>query len=70
MSASAVCDSGPLTHLWQIELWPVFGTFERIFIAEQVQEEVSSFVDLQHFGSLCGLQKSFLQELCATVDCK
>ncbi len=43
---SAVCDSGPLTHLWQIGAWTVFGTFEAIYIADQVAQEVREHVML------------------------
>lgn len=42
----AVVDSGPLTHLWQIDLWSTFGTFEMLHIAEQVVDEVAGHVDL------------------------
>ncbi|GIV80187.1 MAG: hypothetical protein KatS3mg050_4581 [Litorilinea sp.] len=49
---SAVCDSGPLTHLWQIKMWPVFGTFETLHVAEQVSLEVSGHLDLDRMTDL------------------
>lgn len=50
----AVCDSGPLTHLWQIDLWSVFGTFEVLHIAEQVAQEVREHVTLDRMKELAG----------------
>ncbi len=51
---SAVCDSGPFTHLWQIDMWPVFGTFEMLHIAEQVAQEVREHVVLDRMKDLAG----------------
>ncbi len=50
----AVCDSGPLTHLWQIDMWSVFGTFGTLHIAEQVAQEVREHVVLNRMKDLAG----------------
>ena len=50
----AVCDSGPLTHLWQIGLWPALGTFQTLHIAEQVAHEVREHVALDRLEELAG----------------
>ena len=51
---SAVCDSGPLTHLWQIGLWSVFGTFWAFHIAAQVAREVHEHVVLDRMKEFAG----------------
>lgn len=53
-----VCDSGPLTHLWQIDVWAAFSAFETIHIPEQVAKEVEQHVDL----------KQLCQRATCTVD--
>jgi predicted nucleic acid-binding protein len=50
----AVCDAGPLTHLWQIRLWAAFRAFSVIHVSEQVAEEVRQHIDLQSFESSTG----------------
>lgn len=50
----AVCNSGPLTHLWQIGLWPALGTFQTLHIAEQVAHEVRGHVALDRLEELAG----------------
>ncbi len=54
--SQAVCDSGPLTHLWQVDAWHTFGTFERIHLAQQVVEEVQAHVGLARLPALAGCQ--------------
>lgn len=50
----ATCDSGPLTHLWQIDLWAALGTFSSVHIPELVANEVASHVELGRFEELVG----------------
>jgi predicted nucleic acid-binding protein len=48
----AVCDSGPLTHLWQIELWQVFSTFQALHLTARVAQEVREHVPLEQMTTL------------------
>lgn len=51
---SAVCDSGPLTHLWQIGVWSAFGTLEAIHVAAVVVQEIREHVALDQLEILVG----------------
>lgn len=55
----AVCDSGPLTHLWQIDLWSAFGTLQEIHIPEPVADEVAGHVILDEFSEIAGIQPNY-----------
>lgn len=50
----AVCDSGPLTHLWQIGQWPAFRTFDAVHVSKQVAAEVERHVPLAQMTALAG----------------
>lgn len=51
---SVVCDSGPLTHLWQIGQWQTFVTFDIIHVAAQVAAEVEHHVSLIQMTDFAG----------------
>lgn len=52
----AVCDSGPLTHLWQIDAWHTLGVFETIHVAAQVRREIQRHVPLERLETIAGCQ--------------
>lgn len=49
-----VCDSGPLTHLWQIGQWQTFRTFDTLHVAAQVSVEVERHVPLVEMKANAG----------------
>jgi len=51
-----VCDTGPLTHLWQIDLWPAFAVFDEIHLPVQVANEIQQHVDLDQLKNFTQLQ--------------
>ncbi len=51
-----ICDSGPLTHLWQIGLWPAFEIFNETHLPVQVANEVQQHVDLDQLKNFTRLQ--------------
>jgi len=50
----AVCDSGPLTHLWQINLWQSLGTFQALHLAARVTQEIREHVPLEQLETQTG----------------
>jgi predicted nucleic acid-binding protein len=51
-----VCDTGPLTHLWQVDLWPAFEVFDETHLPVQVANEVQQHVDLDQLKHFTRLQ--------------
>ena len=49
-----VCNSGPLTHLWQVELWSAFQAFSEIYLPDRVRLEVEAHVPLAEFLNIAG----------------
>ena len=47
-----VCNSGPLTHLWQVKLWPAFQAFSEIYVPDLVMQEVETHVPLAEFMTI------------------
>lgn len=55
---TVVCDSGPLTHLWQVGEWRAFGTFTAVHIPQQVAQEVRLHVSLDEGERQIGFEIS------------
>lgn len=53
-----VCDSGPLTHLWQIGQWQAFSTLDAIHVPAQVAQEVAQHVSLAQMTAAAGCEAS------------
>ena len=50
----AVCDSGPITHLWQIQQWTAFAALDELHAARLVIDEVRSHVPMEQFAAYAG----------------
>ncbi|MFN8489738.1 MAG: hypothetical protein U0350_19290 [Caldilineaceae bacterium] len=46
----AICDSGPLTHLWQIGLWSALKLFSTIHLSTQVAQETRNHVPIERLA--------------------
>ncbi len=55
---SAVSDSGPLTHLWQIGQWQAFRTFKALYVSAPVARELALHVPLMQMRALAGYELS------------
>jgi predicted nucleic acid-binding protein len=51
---AVVRDSGPFTHLWQIDQWQAFRTFEAMHVPAQVAREVARHVPLAEMPTYTG----------------
>lgn len=49
---SVVCDTGPLTHLWQIDLWAAFSAFDTIYLPDLVVREVEQHAELEQLSTI------------------
>lgn len=64
--SSAVCDAGPLTHLWQIHLWIAFRAFDAIHLPEHVVKEIEQHVILEQWKIIVG--RTFETHLIASSE--
>jgi len=51
---AVVCDSGPLTHFWQIDQWQAFRTFGAMHVPAQVAREVARHAPLAEMPTYTG----------------
>jgi predicted nucleic acid-binding protein len=68
----AVCNTGPLTHLWQIQSWSIFSLFETVHVAEQVIAEIAAHADITILSQKVDLQihlvsMAEIQPIAATI---
>jgi len=52
----AVCNTSPLTHLWQIQSWSIFRLFETVHVAQQVVTELAGYADITRLSHIVDLQ--------------
>ncbi len=63
---SVVCDTGPLTHLWQIDLWAAFSAFDTIYLPDLVVREVEQHTELEQLSTIAECRL----EICSVSQAK